>query len=449
MRRVPVCLTAIAALGLALALGTNPLSADESKGRYRIVRMDGKQFEGNLTETADAYVIEVSKGINVTIRKNQVKEMTPLDGEAPAVEGAAAGDNRLSDEEIARILGSDENFAIVEELAESSGNAMSPSPVNEESIAQMTQLAGDKAETLETAHFLLVYTSSRQMAQELGARLESIYAWNVRLMNKLGLPAHRPDHKLEMFFFGTHAEFERYAAYDLGMSGTGGILGFYMPPTNRSAFFDMSTFPPYANALRYAEDKDVPLQRRREVRNKVMRMVAYQNLEVIQHEAAHHIHCNIGMFNRRQNSEDRWLTEGMAVQFEVPPTRFGASLGAINHERLRQLLQIWKPLLEADPPAMDFWRAFLWQGTMQYSGAHYSLGWAVVYYLRSKHEAGFAKYMLTVSQWEDDVHIDNTERQKLWEDSFGELNEKWIKDFAKFILGIQLRTDELPPDDLR
>lgn len=453
MQKAPLGLATGIALVMLCVLSVWPSHAQESKGRHRIVQMDGKVVEGDLIETETAYLIEVKMGekgkLTVTVPKNQVKELIRID-EAAAADGAETAESGLvSSEEVARILGPEEDYAILDELLDGSSNAMSPSPVNEESITQMSRIAGEKSEYLTTDHFLLVYTSTPQAARELAARLERVYEWNVNFMKKMGVPSHAPDYKLEIYFFGTHKEFERYAAYDLGMSQTGGILGFYMPPTNRSAFFEMSTFPPYANALKYAEQKEVPLQRRREIKNKVARMVEYQNLEVIQHEAGHHMHFNMGLFNPRADRAGKWLSEGMAVQFEVPPTRHGGSLGAINHERLRQLRMIWQPYLEADPPPMDFFRAFLWQGNIDYTGAHYSLGWAVIYYLRSKYEEGFARYLQAVAQWEDDTEISLTEKQKLWEDNFGELTEQWIKDMGKFILSIPLRTDELPPDDLR
>lgn len=440
-------LIAILAAVAGVFVWAAPVLGQESIGRHRVVQMDGRTFEGDVTETADAYLVEVGRGIKVTVPKHLVKELTPV----AAAEAAAAGETEVfastdlvSGDEIQRILGPSENFAVVEEFAESAGNAMEEAPVNEESLAQMLRIAGEKADSYETPHFLLVYTTDRGLAAQLGARLESVYRWNVRLMEMMGVPTVRPDYKLETYFFATHDEFKRYAAYDLGMSDTGGILGFYYSPTNRSAFFDMMTFEPFARALEAVKRKEVPHQERQRVTNLIRRKVEYMNLEVIQHEAAHHIHFNIGMFNPRSDRYNKFVSEGMAVQFEVPPTRFGASLGALNHERLRQYRQIWANVIDQTP--MDFMRAFLWHGTVDYSGAHYSLGWAMIYYLRKEHFEGFAKFMKAISEWDDDVEITITEKQKLFEENFGELNEEWVKNFAKFMSELQLRTDQLPPD---
>lgn len=449
MQRSVMFISGLAAAALAVSLWAGATLADESRGRCRVVEVNGRVHEGEVTESGDIVRVKHSNGITITLKKPQVREITPL-GEAAASAGADAAEavGKLSPDQLKEILGAEENFAIIEEYGETSSNAMEPAPRSEEGLRQMLTVAGEKADFLETDHFLLVYTSPRKLAVELGARLESVYYWNIKFMEYMGVPSRRPDYKLEIYFFGTHEEFKRYAALDLGMSETGGILGFYMAPTNRSAFFDMMDFEPYARVLEGVKSRNVPAQERRRVTNMITRLVEFNNLEVVQHEAAHHIHFNVGLFNPRADRAGRWLSEGMAVQFEVPKSQFGASLGSINYNRLRQVRQIWGGIFTEDgSPPMDFMRAFLWQGSVEYTGAHYSLGWGVIHYLRTKFPDQFGNYLRAVAEWEDDVEVPITDKQKLWEDNFGTLDEDWVKKFRQFIFKeMVLKEDQLPPD---
>lgn len=431
-----------------LVLGLAPAIPAEAQinGRYRIVQTNGRVIEGEVTEEGDSYVVVQKVGergvIRTVVRKNVVKELIPLGEGDPAGEGSdEAGPGRLKAEELKAILGPDTNFSILEEFGETSGNAMEPAPADDQGIEQMRRIAGPKADVLITEHFAFVYTSERKLAMELGARLEAVYRWNVRFMEMAGIPSQRPEHKLEIYFFGTHKEFRAYQALDLGTVEVG-ILGFYMPPTNRSAFFAMHDWPPFAARLEALKDKNINYRERQRRQNLIDRMADHYNLEVIQHEAAHHIHFNIGLFNRRGDTP-RWLGEGLAQMFETPPSLLGGSLGALNHYRLRQFRQIWGPDREKFEPG--YLQHFLWSRPRgEFSAADYPLGWALCHYLWRTKREGFSKFLKAISELEDDVTLTPTERQKMWENCFGPLTEEWERAFLKYIKEIPLRTDHLP-----
>jgi hypothetical protein len=429
-------------LGLLMAV---PAEAQVS-GKYRIVQTNGRVVEGEVTEEGDSYVVVQKVGekgsIRTVVRKNVVRELIPLDEASAGEEGSGeAGEGGLTAEELKTILGPDTNFSILEEFGETSGNAMDAAPADDESIEQMRRIAGPKADVLMTDHFAFVYTSERRLAVELAARLEAVYRWNVRFMELCGIPSQRPERKLEIYFFGTHKEFRAYQALDLGVVEMG-ILGFYMPPTNRSAFFVMHDYPPFAAQLEAAKDKNIDYRERQRRQNQVDRMADYYNLEVVQHESAHHIHFNIGLFNRRGDSP-KWLVEGMAQMFECPPSALGASLGTTNHYRLKEFRQIWGK--EREKFDTGYLQHFLWSRPRgEFGAADYPLGWALCHYLWRTKKEGFAKFLKAISELEDDVTLNPTERQKMWEDAFGPLTEEWEKAFLKYLNEIPLRTDHLP-----
>jgi hypothetical protein len=348
----------------------------------------------------------------------------------------------ISDQEIATVLA-----GIVAEPDESVAGAdrdemMAELPVNEESLDDMKRIAGPESQVLLKPHFVMVYTSSTDQAQKLGSRLESIYRWKIQFMHMLGIPVQRPPSKLEIYYFGTHKEF-------INIGTTPEAAGFYRPEDNRSYFFDNMTDPHIAPYVEKSRDKSTPWKERQRLRNRISRFVDHANLEVIQHEAGHHIDFNIGLFPRngltRKASIPLWLVEGTTMMFEVPPSTAGASLGVMNNYRLAQL----RATFGKHPLSVAGWKKFIidngeWQ-RMFPNG--YPLGWGLVYYLWKQHRAGYAQYCKAVYEREEDVELSNSDREKEFEDIFGRVDEDWIKDFYKFLDSLQVKRSLLPLGD--
>lgn len=444
-------------LGLAVSSLAIVASAQELEGRYRVVMIDGKVHEGTVNDTGDAYQIK-NKGITVTVKKSQVARLEPLT-DAPAA-GAPKSDSgkdpagrsilEISDEDIEAIIGGlsideDEVSAAVIDPAEAL-------PTDEPRLAEMLRFAGPKAKTLLTDHFVFAYTSDKETAVRMAAKLEGVYRWVLRFEDMLEIPKVRPDARLEIYFFGTHEEFMAYADNDGGMPM--GVLGFYVQNKHRSAFFDMHTWPPVARLLEQAKNPAVPYAERVRVSTLVRRWSHHHNLEVVQHEAAHHIHFSTGVFNRR-GLPPTWAVEGLATMFETPPNKSGGSLGAINHPRLFQFRQFYGPKGENLPDL----KRFLIDNSMWRGYPSYSLGWALNHYLWKKKRTAYAKWMQHIAAAEDVVSFegggklqgaetDLTVKLKTFEDIFGVVDEKWEKDFKDFIASIQLLRSELPPEIL-
>ena len=403
----------------------------------RIVRTDGRVFEGEVTETPDGYQVKVKTGdtgaITVTIRKNDVKQITRVEPEKPTEEGITFAGRlpSISDGDIADILG--ETPAFLKNVAANPYKILRDKlDIDVDSVEEMKSIAGKKALTYETAHFVFVYTSERSQAVELAAKLEGIYEWVIKYMEQLEIPPHRPKAKLEVYFFGTHEEFKAYqtlhGSYNLG------ILGLYYPTTNRSGFFEMHTWPPVARTLEQLKDKGVDPARRRKLNNQLDEFSTFHNLEVVQHEAAHQVHFNLGVFPLKwTEGVPRWAVEGLATMFEVPQSSQGGSLGAVNHKRLQEFRETFKDVEKIPPEAM---RLFIIGST--YLGSDYNvyvMGWALHHYLRGAHRAGYAKYMQLLASRDNPrlTELTPTAKQKEFEDIFGPVDENWMKAFAKYM----------------
>lgn len=439
---------------LVLSLQFVAVARADIEGRYRIDLMNGQYVEGDVKELPDgSYEVRTKHGVVVTIKKSEVRGIRPLEeAAAPGTPLAAGGKpgpatlrREISDAEIEQILA-----GIVARPDESLVGAdrdemLADLPADEQSLADMKRLAGPECKVLLKPHFVMVYTSSNEQAQKLGSRLESIYRWKIQFMRMLSLPVQRPESKLEIYYFGAHKEFMALSGAPLG------VAGFYRPDDRRSYFFDFETHPFIAGAVERAKDPNTPWKERQLLRNRIARYCENQNLEVIQHEAGHHIDFNIGLFPNngltRKASVPLWLVEGTTQMFEVPPSTAGASLGVMNHARLNELRTVWghHPLSVAE------WKRFIIDNGMWRrppkggEASSYCLGWALVYYLWKEHRAGYGKYCRTVYDREEDVELSNSDREKEFEDIFGRVDEAWVKDFYGFLDKLQLKRSLLPP----
>lgn len=432
------------AISAFLFAAAAPLVA-EDMGRCRVLRSNGMIIEGAVKKVEGGYEVTSAKGITVKLKDNEVNRVIRLDIATEKPAGEAGGKTsvapvadsaaNVSDSDVEDILGS-ENTG--DDVIEAEGDNLAPCPANEDSIAEMMRIAGKKAQRYETDHFVLVYTSERKLALELAARMESIYKWVIRYQEMLDIPIRRPDYKLEQYFFGTYKEYQDYMALDLG-AVMPGALGFYQRETNRSAFFDMQDEPGIADLKKQLAQPGVDWRQRQFITNRIKRYTDFYNLTVIQHECAHHVHFNTGVFPKRGDMP-RWLVEGLACMFELPPTDAGGSLGVVNHARLDEFRKIYGKT----PERLGDLRLFIVDDSQFRGGMSYSLGWALHQYMWKKYRKKYAKYMQLMAAREDDERIDSTKRQQEFEDLFGPVDEEWVKKFVEYVNTLQLRQSVLP-----
>lgn len=435
----------VVALAAILAV-TESLSAQVS-GRCKVIRNNDTILVGEVTETEDGYQIKDDLGIIYRLKKNDVKSITPVEAATSKTSDSAKGEKSgskaendttaLSDDEINKILGDEDEE--LDKDADTTQDVMPELPINQTSVDEMMRIAGRNAKLHTTPHFALVYTSENKLARQLASRVESTYRMCYQMMKNLDIPVKRPDYKLEIYFFATFKEYESYGSINVPGGLPQGALGFYMRTTNRSAFFDLNETPELQQIREQLKQPGIPFREKRRFINRAKRQNDFFNLTVIQHEAAHHIHFNLGVFNRL-GDYPRWLTEGLAQMFEVPPGRSGSGLGAINNYRLYEFRQIYGK----DPARLGDLRYFIVDDNNWRGGLSYSYGWALVHYLMRENKPKFAKFMQKMAAREDNVEWSETERQQEFEDIFGEIDEKYRKKFSDFVNDLPLKRSELP-----
>ena len=434
--------TAVLTLILLFAFA-GPASGDEIKDGTlcRIILTNNKEIVGTITTLEDSYDVQIAYGIKQTIAKNQVRRIVPLEtghAEQPPAEVIAPG-AEVSAQEIQDILGAEPLTEMYVWDDVRPVDMMTPLPTDQDGLREMLRMAGQQAKYLETDHFVLVYTSDMEKAKRMAARFESIYKWRVWFANYMNLRMVRPEYRMESFFFGTHHEFQIYSSLLGDMSDA---LGFWHPYNNRSAYFDIDTYPMIAHYNQRYSDPNVDPQIRRRGKNMIDRWVEHYNYEVVQHEIGHHIDFNIGFFPQRADVP-RWLPEGLTMQFEVAPSQLGASFGKINYNRLNELRRQYGPNLEALPPLRDF----MLHQQIWFMGYNYPLGWALVHYLIKNYPESLSKFLQIMTQREDDWSELVPLQTKLaqMEDLFGKLDVEWTQRFKDYINSIPMRQSELTP----
>jgi hypothetical protein len=289
-----------------------------------------------------------------------------------------------------------------------------PLGVRENSVKEMRDAAGRDAAVVESEHFVVIHTASADSARELARRLEAVYRAHVQFVTELGLPAHPPHSKLEVYFFATHDEFKAHLK-TLGEQQPD-ILGCYVPASNRSAFFDLETYPPLA-AVRATVEQAEPDQREK-LRARLERRREILVLSIIQHEAAHQIERNLGLFPAPERVPT-WLSEGLATLFEVPCDAVGSRL-PVNGYRLFEFRKLY-----GDGPSTlgDVRRRLTHEGAWC-GGQCYPLAWAVMQYLRDQRPAEFARLLRKAA--ESDLPESRRARAALFDELFGPINEAWV-----------------------
>ena len=407
---------------------------------YRLVLTNNTEVVGEVTEAGDAYKVKVGAGIIQTIRKSQVRRLTLVAGGQAGGGGGGSLRYKITDEEIQDILGDEsvEDLYVWDYVKPV--DLMAELPTDEGNLELMLRIAGRQAKYLETDHFVLVYSSTIQKAKKMAARFEAVYKWRVWFLEQMGVLPIRPDYRLEMFFFGTHDEFMMYDALHGSMSQ--GVLGFWHPNDNRSAYFDLDTYGPLQRFKQRYADPNVDYQIRRRGSNLLKRWTDHNTMETVQHEVGHHIDFSIGFFPPRADVP-RWLPEGLTMQFEATPSKLGASFGKVNYSRLDELRQQYGPQLETLPMLRDF----MLRNEIWFQSYQYPLGWALVHYLIKNFPEEFPEFMQIMAQREDDrgVIVPLAEKLEQMEKLFGEIDEEWTQRFKDYINAIAMRQSELPP----
>jgi hypothetical protein len=174
------------------------------------------------------------------------------------------------------------------------------------------------------------------------------------------------------------------------------------------------------------------------------KMSAYSerlNQSVIQHEAAHHVLFAGGALTPLA-SNPQWLVEGLAMQFESPPTLSGHGTDSVSEYRLDEYHQAHEEgrLL----PLHDvLWGQEKIGGSTRNRATYYAQAWALVYYLKNKQPERLAAYVRALAARRPGVPVAADQERSCFTRFFGPADKAFAKRMERHIFAIPYRPSEV------
>jgi len=231
-----------------------------------------------------------------------------------------------------------------------------------------------------TAHYLIVYRSTAEFAEESGRVLEGLYKGLTDAFRKFDVPVRESEFPLVAVIFRSEADFRAHKPVDPE------VQAYYEIFSNRIFFYQTS-----------ARDEQAP------------EVAALRRPQTVAHEGTHQILSNIGI-HPRLAPWPPWLIEGLAEYCATPlTTRRGTSwagLGMVNPLHLATIRDLDDPLSGqvagstrpehiGRTPGMPLVE-YLARKT-DLTPTDYALSWAMTHYLARKRVAEFVKFLRAMS----------------------------------------------------
>ena len=274
-----------------------------------------------------------------------------------------------------------------------------------------------------TAHYVVVYNTSKSYAQWCGALFERLYRAFHNYWKRRGLELHPPEGPLVALVFEDKISYTRYAQGDLE-GRIDSVIGYYNLRTNRVTMYDLTGIAALRSSARgqlSTEQINVLLGR-----PEVERTVA-----TIVHEATHQIAFNCGL-HQRYADIPLWLSEGIAMYFETPDlksARGWRNVGGVNRVRLREFRALL-PLRAPDSLTTLVTDDTRFRNTEKAKFA-YPDSWAMVYYLMRNRPKQFIQYLRGLAKKKPLVEVEGAQRLDDFKTAFGEDLENLEEDFLR------------------
>lgn len=301
----------------------------------------------------------------------------------------------------------------------------------------------DPVEVVTTEHYVIATAGSRLHAEWCGVLFERLMKAFLDYWNAPELNLRTPTAPLPVVIYRDRTSFAKVAQKDAGPAFAQ-ANGYYSMKTNRIVLFDPT-----------GERK--PLRSRAELQRYMLANPV--PVSTIVHEATHQIAFNCGMHTRYADNPV-WMTEGMAMYFEVPDLRSRAvwrTMGRVNQPRLRAFRDAIAedrvrtdrrgireektsgPLSHTETLALRLEALVADDGRFQDFNTNkqaYAEAWLLTHYLLNNHRKNYLAYL---SKCSDNTHLDwkaREQRLQEFKEAFGilpgELSEHLLRYAARF-----------------
>ena len=305
-------------------------------------------------------------------------------------------------------------------------------PLSAEQLGE--QLAREVAEfgikiptqVVVTKHFVICSTASRVYAEWCGSLFERLHDAFQAYWKDAGLELREPEFPLPAIVLKDRTEFAEFATKH-DRPDAAQAPGYFSEPTNRIILFDLAAGP-----------NSTPAKTAGDIRRKLE--ASPFNVATMIHEATHQLAFNSGMHTRYADNP-RWLTEGMAMFFEVPDldSRSGwKTIGRVNAPRLKDFRETLRTPRETlrtpreSLPLTELIRSDASFLNADQSRAAYAESWALTFFLLKTRRNDAVNYLKSIQRKPRLISDAPDDRLREFQSTFGELDtlerdwKKWM-----------------------
>ena len=275
-----------------------------------------------------------------------------------------------------------------------------------------------------TAHYLVFFNTSRAYAQWCGSLYERLYRAFLNFWRQRGLSLETPATPLVAIIFDDRQQYMDFSHDEL-QGAANNVVGYYSMKTNWMTTFDLTGLESVRRPGARAKTRVV-------VNQILSQPAAAPNVATIVHEATHQIAFNCGLQNRYADNP-LWLSEGLALFFEVPDlrnTKGWRRIGAVNQPRLAEFQQT-----HARRSVGSLKRLLLDDRVLREPNTAitaYAESWALCYFLIKRRESQFVEYLKEIGEKPHLVYDSPNERFATFQKHFGSFDQLW-EDFSSFL----------------
>ncbi len=285
----------------------------------------------------------------------------------------------------------------------------------DELVAQVRQELPPGFSVHRTAHYLVFFNTSRAYAQWCGSLFERLHRAFHNFWRRRGMSLQPSETPLVAILFDDAAQYRDYSRPDLG-AGTAGVIGYYSLKTNRITTYDLTGI----EAVRTA----APRTKTSVVINQILAQPsAAPSVATLVHEAVHQLAFNSGL-QKRYADNPLWISEGLAVYFEVPDlssSKGWRGIGAVHPTRLDRFRQTqnrrgrrWvEELIVSDDRFRDRTEAV----------TAYAEAWTLCHFLASRRETALVEYLKDLGQGQLLEFLGPDERYATFVKHFGDCQQ--------------------------
>ncbi len=270
-----------------------------------------------------------------------------------------------------------------------------------------------------------MYNTSETYARWVGDLYEKLYKTFHKYWDRQ-IELREPRLPMVALVFRSREAYLQFARPEVGDMAND-MVGYYHLQTNRIVSFDITGIQGLAQPGQRIASREMLMQL-------FAQPLAERTVATVVHEAVHQIAYNCGLQVRLADNP-KWVSEGMAMFFEVPDAKSNVLWGTIGKVNPFQLVQFRKFM--ANRPADSL--TTLISDDSRFSGASedvraaYAESWALTYYLMKAQKKNFAAYLAELGQLKPLGETDPRQRMELFKKHFGSNLGKLDADFIKFM----------------